>query len=76
MTTFDKAQAAIALKVPMSGIPELDAMIRESRRLDMATTALQGMIIEGRYGSFIAFAEDAVEYADALLATSGKEEGK
>lgn len=77
-TTFNmvRVQAAIALKAPCSGIPELDDMIRESRRLDMATAAIQGMLIADRQGSFVAFAEDAVEYADALLAASEKESGE
>jgi len=82
MTTFDKAQAAIALKVPMSGIPELDAMIRESRRLDMATAAMQGIIadpnVDGSnhdtYAEFMAaLANDSFDIADAMLAASGEE---
>jgi hypothetical protein len=35
--------AAIHLKVPMSGDPEIDKAIRESRRLDMAGQALAGI---------------------------------
>ena len=75
---WNKAQAAIDLKVPMSGIPELDAMIRESRRLDMATAAMQGMLscpIQPQSGADM-YARDAYEIADALLAASGKEERK
>lgn len=64
--TISKAQAAIALKVPRSGIPELDAMIRESRRLDMATAAMRGTTTP----------ELCLLKADALLAASEKEERK
>ena len=75
---WNKAQAAIDLRVPRSGIPELDAMIRESRRLDMATAAMQGMLscpIQPQSGADM-YARDAYEIADALLAASEKEEGK
>ena len=77
-----KAQAAIDLKVPRSGIPELDAMIRESRRLDMATAAMQGIIADpnvdgsnhGTYSEFMeSLANDSFDIADALLAASEKE---
>lgn len=61
-----KAQAAIALKVPMSGIPELDDMIRESRRLDVATAAMRDTTTP----------EWCLLKADALLAASGKERGE
>jgi hypothetical protein len=67
--------AAIHLKVPMSGDPELDEMIRESRRLDFAGQALAGMLAESdstvlpsgeTVTSFISLC--ALEYADGLLA--------
>lgn len=73
-----KSQAAIALKVPRSGIPELDDMIRESRRLDMATAAMQGMLscpIQPQSGADM-YARDAYEIAEAMLAASGKEQMK
>lgn len=66
--------AAITLRVPMSGDPELDAMIREARRLDMATSAMQGMLANRhfdpsqehqRYPCSLAMADD-------LLAASEK----
>ncbi|HET6890493.1 MAG TPA: hypothetical protein VFH31_05275 [Pyrinomonadaceae bacterium] len=59
-----RQHAAIAMRVPMSGDPELDAMIREARRLDMATAAMQGP------GTASDNAEWALEAADALLAAS------
>lgn len=34
---------AIQLKVPMSGDPNIDAMIRQSRRMDLAGQAMQGL---------------------------------
>ena len=89
MTTFDKAQAAIALKVPMSGIPELDAMIRESRRLDamekIAAAMVSSIDSAENYDRLRNHAEslglkvsqwiaiDSVKQADALLAASEKE---
>lgn len=78
---LNKAQAAIDLKVPRSGIPELDAMIRESRRLDMATAAMVALIDARTPNGFGSgwpthVERDAVLLADALLAASGKEEEK
>ena len=74
--TISKAQAAIALKVPRSGNPELDAMIRESRRLDMATAAMQAMIGNELDCTIEALAGRSRVVADALLAASEKEERK
>lgn len=84
---FNKAQAAIDLKVPRSGIPELDAMIRESRRLDMATAAMQGFISgnlktvhdaakETKDETESAIQKLAYVFADAMLAASEKEQMK
>jgi hypothetical protein len=39
-----KQYAAVHLKVPMSGDPELDKMIRESRRLDFMGQAVAGLL--------------------------------
>ncbi len=67
-----RQHASLTLRVPMSGDPELDAMIREARRLDMATAALQALIAATENGdlSHIHGATDAIRYADALLAAS------
>ena len=64
---LNKAQAAIALKVPRSGIPDHGVKLRESRRLDMATEMLAHRTQHADY---------ALTVADALLAASEKEEGK
>ena len=72
---WNKAQAAIDLRVPRSGIPELDAMIRESRRLDMATAAMKHIVATGENWDAIT-ANRSFMLADALLAASEKEEGK
>ena len=75
---WNKAQAAIDLRVPRSGIPELDAMIRESRRLDMATAAMCALVTgvgDNDYSEAIV-ASSAFSQADALLAASEKEERK
>ena len=64
---WNKAQAAIDLRVPRSGIPELDAMIRESRRLDMATAAMKHCrLVRTIHNSESVF--HVYEIADALLA--------
>jgi hypothetical protein len=69
--------AAIHLKVPMSGDPELDKMIRESRRLDLAGQALTGFcsgpdeLPHPKRAS-----EWCCETADALLAEWEEEAGK
>lgn len=72
-----RQHAAITLRVPMSGDPELDAMIREARRLDMATEAMQGLMgrswdAKNMTGEelFARWAESAGMCADALLAAS------
>lgn len=49
---FDKGMplrtyAAIHLRVPASGIPELDEMIRKARRQEMVGRALQGLLATG-----------------------------
>jgi hypothetical protein len=72
--------AAIKLRVPRSGDPDIDAMIRESRRADFAGQALAGLL-----PSFIQFGKDikilllgdliekAYESADAMIAELEKE---
>ncbi len=61
--------AAIRLKVPDSGNPELDKMIRESLRNDLAAKVMQGAIdvVGGE-----ALTKYAYKVADAMLAESGK----
>lgn len=61
--------ACIALKVPKSGNAELDALILEARRMDLA-----GRLMQGAYAdpSLIAVNhEKLVENADALLRVAG-----
>jgi hypothetical protein len=72
--------AAIHLKVPMSGDPEIDAMIRESRRLDFAGQALAGIAAKvykaGDYKEphvWGDIANEAFLLADAMLAEWEKE---
>jgi hypothetical protein len=64
--------AAIHLKVPCSGDPELDKMIRESRRLDFAGQVLGGLLAsevpEVNEYSPEGSARAAFEFTDALLA--------
>lgn len=74
------AYAAIHLRVPRSGNPELDQMIREARRLELAGVALAGMLANTErvlaslsaaetrgVHVLIHTAEVCTEHADALL---------
>jgi hypothetical protein len=70
-----KQYAAIHLKVPRSGDPEIDGMIRESRRLDFAGQALAGISAKvyrtkDYNGPFVFedIANEARLMADAMLA--------
>jgi hypothetical protein len=69
--------AAIHLKVPMSGDPEIDAMIRESRKLEAAEKAVANLLIMGS-ASWEADVEGVVKMAfrvsDAMLEEWEKEE--
>lgn len=73
-----RQHAAIAMRVPMSGDPELDAMIREARRLDAAEKVLQGIVSvlhEGiRPTDIKHLATDALNISSALLAACGPKE--
>jgi hypothetical protein len=68
--------AAIHLKVPRSGDPEIDKMIRESRRMDFAGQAVANLLIMGT-ASWETDVGGAVKMAfrtaDALLAEWEKE---
>jgi hypothetical protein len=66
--------AAIKLRVPRSGDPDLDAMIRESRRADLAEQALTGALRECH--SPKRASEYAFAVADAMLAEWEKEARK
>jgi hypothetical protein len=71
--------AAIKLQVPRSGNPDLDAMIRESRRADFAEKALAGMMSHGyipedrKQDWRVDIAQEAYELSDAMLAEWEKE---
>jgi hypothetical protein len=68
--------AAIQLKVPRSGDPDIDAMIRESRRADFAgqvligLTTLGGVVSQPDHGRY---AKIACGMADVLIAELEKE---
>jgi hypothetical protein len=67
--------AAIQLRVPRSGDPELDAMIRESRRADFAGQMLAGTVDWMDSSVEQNSAKEAFSAADALLAEWEKEAG-
>lgn len=62
---------ALTLRVPDSGTPWIDDMIRRSLRAEFAKAAMQGICGDGIPGSHHKpnqTAADAASYADALLA--------
>ena len=65
--------AAITLRVPDSGLPWMDAMITEARRLDFAGQLAVGFVARVPYGSLPAdsvLATQAMQVADALTAAA------
>lgn len=60
--------AAILLRVPDSGDPDIDAMIRTARRQEIASAQMQGLLASDQNGMWHAFAEGAANGADALIA--------
>jgi hypothetical protein len=78
-----KQYAAIHLRVPRSGDPDIDAMIRESRRVEFAKQAVIGIAAKvynvGEYKSPHVWGDIANEariMADALIAELEPEEEK
>jgi hypothetical protein len=67
-----KQYAAIRLKVPRSGDPEIDDMIRESRRLDFA----EKTSFDGNMRFLKEEAHRAVSFADAMLAEWERGQGE
>lgn len=70
--------AAVQLRVPRSGTPWLDDMIRERMRDDFAAAALQGFMAGPHYSVYRTWSQDAqsaYEMADAMLAEHAKTEG-
>jgi flagellar motor component MotA len=65
-----KQYAAIHLKVPRSGDPEIDAMIRESVRKDFMERGMEGILVTKEE------VERVREFADAMLAEWEKEAEK
>jgi hypothetical protein len=65
--------AAIHLRVPCSGDPELDAAIRQSRRAEFAKAALDGMVLTACIDDYPGVALVSLGIADALLAEWEKE---
>jgi hypothetical protein len=74
-----KQYAAIHLKVPRSGDADIDAMIRESRRAELAGQALAGYSVMFPETGAInpkSAAEWCCGMADAMIAELEKEAGK
>jgi hypothetical protein len=67
--------AAIKLRVPRSGDPDLDAMIRESRRADFAGQIMAGTVDWMDSSVDRNSAKYAFSAADAMLAEWEKEAG-
>jgi hypothetical protein len=62
-----RAHAAILLRVPESGDPDLDAMIRTAQRRDLAAQVLAGFGADPNCIDPVKNAEGALVWADALL---------
>jgi hypothetical protein len=78
-----KQYAAIHLSVPRSGDPEIDAMIRESRKVGFMEKAMEGIAAKvyntGEYKAphvWGDIADEARLMAEAMLAEWEKESGK
>jgi hypothetical protein len=73
-----KEYAAIRLKVPRSGDPEIDGMIRESVRRDFAEKAVAGLLAGNNLKDETSegYATRAYGIANAMLAEWEKEAGK
>jgi hypothetical protein len=71
-----KQYAAIRLKVPCSGDPELDAAIRQSRRAEFAKAALAGNVFGSSVHDCQGVAEECFDVANYMLAEWEKEAGK
>jgi hypothetical protein len=71
-----KEYAAILLKVPRSGNPELNDMIRESVRRDFAAKELAGNVFGENVHNQAALAASCYKVADAMLAEWEKEAWK
>ena len=64
-----REHACIQLRVPKSGDPELDSLIREAVRRELAGEAMASCRSRGsNYASWADLTSDAVDMADALLA--------
>jgi hypothetical protein len=68
-----KQCAAIRLKVPCSGDPELDAAIRQSRRAEFAKAALAGNVFGSSVHDCQGVAEECFDVANYMLAEWEKE---
>ena len=70
-------EAAIRLRIPASGDPKLDAMIRQARRLDIATAAIGGLLANAEIicsTTYAELSEQCLEIADAMLSHREKEQ--
>lgn len=65
--------ACIHLKVPATGDPELDAIIRKAREAAFAGLAMQGLVGNPMSGSTESIARVAVDAARALIAELEKQ---
>jgi len=57
-----KTEAAIALKMPMSGDPEIDAIILAARKLDLMLIKFQANSYE-KFNDAIIFSDTMIHYA-------------
>lgn len=63
-----RQHAALTLRIPDSGDPTIDAMIRQAVRRDLAAQAMQGLLAGDPTRPEVAVSSQAIKHADALLA--------
>lgn len=66
-----KVNAAIALRVPMSGCEEIDEMIRAARLADMMQAALAGALLVDAHSRPATAGDEAYSAADSALQALG-----
>lgn len=72
-----REHAAIALRIPESGDPDLDAMIRKAQRRDLALTLFTGKAsVHYECCEHLAMIQETMRLVDALLAALDATNGK
>lgn len=70
-----RERACIDLRIPESGDPELDALIKKAQRQEMAAKAMQGILSCHEACKYKDVAVASTRFADALLAEPERTDG-